>query len=64
MMDAERKKGSKIHMAVDTLGLLLALHVTPADEQERAQVGKMAEEVQAATNESVKVCFADQGYAW
>ena len=26
----KRKKGSKIHMAVDTLGHLLALHVTPA----------------------------------
>ena len=44
------------------LCLLLALHLTPADEQERAQVGKLAEEVQAVTNESVKVCFADQGY--
>src|ERR1700710_400126 len=29
----KRKKGSKAHMAVDTLGHLLALHVTPADEQ-------------------------------
>ena len=48
-------------MAVDTLGLLLALHVTPADEQERAQIGKLAKEVQAVTKESVKVCFADQG---
>ncbi len=34
----KRKKGSKVHMAVDTLGHLLALHVTPANEQERAQV--------------------------
>jgi len=32
----KRKKGSKIHIAVDTLGLLLAAHVTPANEQERA----------------------------
>ena len=29
------RKGSKVHMAVDTLGHLLALHVTPADEQDR-----------------------------
>src|SRR3954469_22233063 len=35
---AKRKQGSKVHMAVDTLGHLLALHVTPANEQERAQV--------------------------
>ena len=31
---AKRKKGSKIHIAVDTLGHLLTLHVTPADEQD------------------------------
>ena len=33
---AKRKKGSKVHAAVDTLGHLLALFVTPANEQERA----------------------------
>src|SRR4051812_48119553 len=27
----KRRKGSEVHMAVDTLGHLLALHVTPAD---------------------------------
>jgi transposase len=32
----KRKKGSKLHLAVDTLGHLLALHVTPANEQDRA----------------------------
>ncbi|MGF6537284.1 transposase [Paraburkholderia youngii] len=32
----KRKKGSKVHMVVDTLGQLLAVHVTPANEQERA----------------------------
>ncbi len=32
---AKRKKGSKVHLAVDTLGNLLALHVTPANEQDR-----------------------------
>ncbi len=30
---AKRKKGSKVHAAVDTLGYLLALHVSPASEQ-------------------------------
>ena len=34
---AKRKKGSKVHAAVDTLGHLLALRVGPADEQDRAQ---------------------------
>lgn len=32
----KRKKGSKVRMAVDTLGHLLAVQVTPANEQERA----------------------------
>ncbi len=29
----KRKKGSKVHIAVDTLGYLLGLVVTPANEQ-------------------------------
>lgn len=58
----KRKNGSKIHMAVDTLGLLLAAHVTPANEQERAQVKALAEAVQDVTHQSVKVAFVDQGY--
>src|ERR1700694_1445013 len=33
---AKRKRGSKIHIAVDTLGHLLALHVTPAHVGDRA----------------------------
>ena len=59
---AKRRKGSKVHMAVDTLGHLLALFVTPANEQDRAQVAQLAEEVQAATGETVEVAFVDQGY--
>src|SRR5918999_1495856 len=35
---AKRRKGSKTHIAVDTLGHLLALIVTSADEQDRGQV--------------------------
>jgi transposase len=34
---AKRRKGSKVHAAVDTLGHLLALHVTAASEQDRAR---------------------------
>ena len=58
----KRRKGSKVHMAVDTLGHLLALLVTPANEQERAQVAELAEHVQEATGEAVEVAFVDQGY--
>jgi transposase len=59
---AKRRKGSKTHMAVDTLGHLLALHVTAANEQDRAQVGQLAEAVQEVTGESVEIAFVDQGY--
>ncbi|MHA6891970.1 IS5 family transposase [Ralstonia pseudosolanacearum] len=58
----KRKRSSKVHMAVDTLGHLLAVHVTPANEQERAQVAELARQVQQATGQTVKVAFADQGY--
>jgi transposase len=59
---AKRRKGSKTHIAVDTLGNLLALLVTPADKQDRAQVGELAQLVQAATGETVEIAFVDQGY--
>jgi transposase len=58
----KRKKGSKVHLAVDTLGHLLALHVTPADEQDREQVGILAREVQEVTHGSVQLAYVDQGY--
>jgi transposase len=47
---AKRRKGSKVHVAVDSLGHLLALLVTPANEQDRAQVGELAQAVQEATH--------------
>ena len=46
---AKRKKGSKLHVAVDTLGHLLALHVTPANVQDRAQAEELAKQVQEVT---------------
>ncbi len=58
----KKRKGSKVHLAVDTLGQLLAVTVTPANEQERAQVAELAAQVQAATGESVEIAFVDQGY--
>ena len=58
----KRRKGSKVHMAVDTLGNLLALHVTPANEQDRDQVAILSEAVQRVTNESVELAYVDQGY--
>jgi len=59
---AKRKNGSKVHAAVDTLGHLLALHVTAADEQDRDQVRKLAKTVQENTEQQVELAFVDQGY--
>ena len=58
----KRRKGSKVHLAVDTLGQLLAVLVTPADQQDRAQVTALAEQIQQATGDSVEVALVDQGY--
>ena len=59
---AKRRKGNKVHAAVDTLGHLLALCVTAADEQDRAQVSELAERVQAETGETIEIAYVDQGY--
>ena len=59
---AKKKKGSKVHIAVDTLGHLLALRVTAANEQERAQVAELTAPVQEVTGRTVEVAFVDPGY--
>jgi len=58
----KRKRGSKVHLAVDTLGHLLGLYVTSADEQDRSQVQELAQQVQQITEGSVELAFVDQGY--
>jgi transposase len=58
----KRRKGSKVHIAVDTLGHLLAVKVTAANEQERAQVGELAAQIQQATGDNVELAYVDQGY--
>jgi transposase len=58
----KKRKGSKIHLAVDTLGNLLTMVATPANEQERAQVAELAEAVQEVTGEHVEIAYVDQGY--
>ena len=65
---AKRRQGSELRMAVETLGHLLALHVTPANADDRAQVehlakvDRLSKAVQAATDDNVEVAFVDQGY--
>lgn len=59
---AKKRKGSKIHMAVNTLGELLALYVTPANEQDRDQVSELARKIQETTGHTVEIAFVNQGY--
>jgi transposase len=59
---AKRRRGSKVHMAVDTLGHLLAAHVTAANEQDWSQVSILAATVQEVTGDAVELAYVDQGY--
>lgn len=58
----KHKKGSKIHMAVDALEHLLALHVTPANAEDRGEVERLARTVQAVMGDTVDIAYVDQGY--
>lgn len=40
----------------------MALHVTPADEQDRAQMTELAQAVQQATQQNVELAYVDAGY--
>jgi transposase len=41
---------------------LLSVIITPANGQERTQVGELCRQVQEVTGQAVTVCFVDQGY--
>jgi transposase len=58
----KKRRGNKVHIAVDTLGHLLALHVTPANEQDRHQVDQLASKIQEVTGDTVTLAYVDQGY--
>jgi transposase len=58
---AKRQRESKVHIVVDSLGHLLALHVTLAKTQDRAQVAQWAENVQKVTGDAMAMAFVDQG---
>jgi transposase len=58
----KRVRGSKVHAVVDSMGTLLTLAVTPANEAERQQIGALAQRVQEVTGESVEVLYADAAY--
>ena len=62
----KRRKGAKGHLAVDPLGNLLTLLVTPANEPtnepDRAQVAALATQMQEVTGERVELAYVAQGY--
>jgi transposase len=58
----KKRRGSKVHVAVDTLGHLLTLFVTPANAQDREQVEELAQKIQEVTGDSVELAYVDQGY--
>ena len=51
-----------MHLAVDTPGHPVALHVTPADADDLAEVDRLTGAVQAGTDASAEKAFVDQGY--
>ena len=57
---AKHRRGSTVHLAVDTLGHLLALQVTAAHEQDRSHVSALAETVPEVTGDAVEVAGVDQ----
>ena len=59
---AKRKRASRCIWRLIRSAIYWPLHVTPADEQDRRQVGKLVQAVQEETCSSVKIAFVDQGY--
>lgn len=59
---AKRRKGTKIHLVVDTLGQLVTLLSSPANQQDRAQVEELCRAAQETTGGMIEVAFVDQGY--
>jgi transposase len=59
---AKRRKGSKIHLTVDTLGHLLVLHVTPANDWDRTRVAELAAADQGIALEVVKLPAVKRGF--
>lgn len=49
-------------MALDTLGYLLARHITPASAADRGEVEALARTAQAVTADNVEITWVDQGY--
>ena len=62
-MGPSARRGRRCTRRWTPWGHLLALHVTPADEQDRAEVETLACAIQQASGESVELAYVDQGYS-
>ncbi len=58
----KKKRGTKIHLAVDTLGNVISVIATAADEQDRDQVFDICQKIQEETGGNIDVMIGDQGY--
>lgn len=58
----KRVKGRKRHMVVDTLGLMVDVHVTPANEHDTRGAKKVLKKAAAWMPKKPKIIFADKGY--
>jgi len=56
------RRGSKVHVVVDTLGQLVGLTVMQASEYERVGQKDLCKAVQQVTSETMKIAWTDQGY--
>ena len=56
---AKRKRGSKVHMAVDTLGHLAGRAHHTRNVGDREEVDRLAEAIQDVTGENVSLAYAD-----
>lgn len=60
---AKRRKGTKVHVTVDTLGCPLAVEASPANEQDRDHVAQLTEKVQDETGGTVEVAYVYRAYS-
>jgi hypothetical protein len=56
-----QRNGSTVHLAVDTLGQMLAVVVTLVNEHDCAQMTALAQRIQEVTGETMEVAVVDQG---
>lgn len=56
----KKKRGSKVHIAVDTLGNLLDVVISKGNEQERSQVAELTEYLQETTGGTVEIAYVDR----